>query len=74
MAKKRAAKSRASREKKDPTLHIYGSDVVCLTNRRGHATPENRSPAEIVVDATDGFIPLWGPNAVLRWRFNEHSL
>lgn len=48
--------------------------MVCATNRRGYATPENRSPAEIVVDATDGFVPLWAPNVTLRWQFDDQSM
>lgn len=36
--------------------------------------PDNRSPAEIVVDASEGFVPLWSKNVTLRWRFNEGSM
>ena len=60
----------------DEGLHVYGrnNDNVCLTNGRGHATPGNRSPLELRFDATEGFIPVWGPNATLHWRFNEASM
>jgi hypothetical protein len=55
-------------------LHHQVSDgVVCATEGRGHATPGNRPPAEIVVDATEGFIPLWRAGSMLRWRFQERS-
>lgn len=58
----------------DPQLHIYGKAQVCSTNSRGYPTPENRSPAEILLDASEGFIPLWSEGATLRWRFNEGSM
>ena len=55
-------------------VHVYGKGFVCDTDRRGHATPRGRAPARIVVDASEGFIPLWVKNAILRWRFNERSM
>lgn len=33
-----------------------------------------RSPFEIVLDASEGFIPLWEKGIILRWRFQEASL
>ncbi len=56
------------------THHVCGEAGVCDTEERGYPTPGNRSPLEIVLDASDGFIPLWEPNRVLRWRFNENSM
>lgn len=32
--------------------------VICDTDSRGHATPKGRTPLEIVLDASEGFIPL----------------
>jgi len=59
----------------DPEVHVYGKNSkVCSTNARGHETPQDRSPLEILVDASDGFIPLWAENVTLRWRFNESSM
>lgn len=54
-------------------LHLIADGVVCNTEGRGHATPGGRPPAEIVVDATEGFIPLWRAGSVLKWRFQERS-
>ncbi len=48
--------------------------VICDTDRRGHPTPQGRSPLDIVVDASEGFIPLWAADTVLRWRFRERSM
>lgn len=48
--------------------------VVCETDTRGYGSPGNRGPLEIVVDATEGFIPLWGPDVTLRWRIQPQSL
>jgi hypothetical protein len=53
-------------------VHVLDKDkgVICRTDYR--ARP--RSPLEIVLDATHGFIPLWEENLVLQWRFNEASV
>ena len=60
----------------EPLVHVFGKDknIICDTERRGHATPRNRTPFEIVVDASEGFIPLWEKGTTLRWRFQERSL
>lgn len=58
----------------EPRFHKLGSDTICGTDERGFAAPMNRSPFEIVVDASEGFIPLWEPNRVLKWQFNENSM
>jgi hypothetical protein len=60
--------------KAERQVHVLGDGIICDTESRGHATPEGRSPLEIVVDATEGFIPLWAKNTTLRWRFQERSL
>jgi hypothetical protein len=64
----------AAAEAEQPYVHVYGSDVVCETDQRGYATPENRSPLELAFDATNGFIPLWSPGVTLRWRFAPRSM
>jgi hypothetical protein len=46
----------------------------CKTDTLGFAQPKNHSPLELVVDATEGFIPLWERGMTLRWRFREQSL
>jgi hypothetical protein len=63
----------AAREE-EPQIHVYGPGAICDTEKRGYATPENRTPAEIVVDASEGFIPLWAKDVTLRWRFQERSM
>jgi hypothetical protein len=55
-------------------VHVYGNEFVCDTESRGFATPGGRSIAEIVVDASEGFVPLWAKETTLRWRFREASL
>lgn len=55
-------------------VHVLGPGIVCDTEPRGHAMPQGRSPLEIVVDASEGFIPLWAGNVTLRWRFRERSM
>jgi hypothetical protein len=55
-------------------VHVYGKGHVCKTDTRGRPTPRGRSIFEIVVDAGEGFIPLWQPNATLRYRFQEQSM
>lgn len=58
----------------DPEVHIFGNGVICDTDTRGHETPQGRSVLEIVLDASEGFIPLWAKDITLRWRFQENSL
>lgn len=58
----------------EPSLHIYHRGAVCDTDTKGYPTPENRSPTELVVDASEGFIPLWDVETTLRWRFQEHAM
>lgn len=55
-------------------VHVIGPDIICDTERRGHPTPRGRSPLELVVDASEGFIPLWEQGMTLRWRFRDRSL
>ena len=55
-------------------VHVYYQGAVCETDTRGYPTPENRSPTELVVDASEGFIPLWEAETALRWRFQENSM
>lgn len=55
-------------------LHVYGHKVKCLTDTRGYATPRNDPRVAIVVDASEGYIPVWAKNCTLRWRFQEQSM
>jgi Matrixin len=64
----------AASTKPDPEVHIFGRGFRCETDTRGHATPRGRSPLRIVVDASEGFIPLWAKDTTLRWRFRESSM
>lgn len=64
---------KAGRDRK-PQVHVYRRGIVCDTEKRGYATPRGRSPLEIVVDASEGFIPLWAKGMTLRWRFQERSM
>lgn len=54
--------------------HVYGNRVKCKTDTRGFATPNNDGRVSIVVDASEGFIPLWAKNCTLRWRFQEQAM
>src|SRR5215208_4338628 len=58
----------------EPQLHVYGPGAIGATENRGYARPGNRSPLELVVNAPEGFIPLWAKDMTLRWRFQERSL
>ena len=51
--------------------HVYNKHVICVTDSKGYAQPDNRELAEIRVDASDGFIPLWEKGVSLNWRFNK---
>jgi hypothetical protein len=61
-------------EEIEPHVHIIRKGVRCDTERRGFKTSRGRSPLEIVVDASEGFVPLWAKDTTLRWRFQERSL
>ena len=61
-------------DKVESDVHVFGNKIVCATEDRGHTTPRGQSPLRIVVDASEGFIPLWAPNTTLRWRFNDRSM
>ncbi|HEU0299252.1 MAG TPA: matrixin family metalloprotease [Longimicrobium sp.] len=63
---------KAARDEKE--VHVYGNGIVCDTENRGHVRPRGRSVFEIVVDASEGFIPLWARDVTLRWRFQERSM
>jgi Metallo-peptidase family M12B Reprolysin-like len=58
----------------DPEVHVFGKGVICDTEKRGQATPQGRSVLEIVLDSSEGFIPLWAEDTTLRWRFQERSM
>jgi hypothetical protein len=54
----------------DSQVQRLGEGIICRTDYR----PVKRDPGSLVINATEGFIPLWAENLVLRWRFNETSL
>ncbi len=56
------------------SVHSYGDEKICITDHRGFSTPKGRNPEELVLDASEGFIPLWAEGVNLRWRFNEHAV
>lgn len=58
----------------EPQVHIYHKGARCETDTIGFPTPNNRSPLELAVDASQGFIPLWAEGVTLRWRFQETSM
>lgn len=58
----------------DPFVHIIREGIRCETDKRGQATPGGGSLFEIVVDASEGFIPLWAKGSILRWRFRPGTL
>jgi hypothetical protein len=64
----------AAAARAEPMVHLIRPGVRCGTERRGYETPEGRSPLRIVVDASNGFIPLWAEGVTLRWRFQERSM
>ncbi len=68
-------KEEAAKQAED-MVHAYrrGKKVICDTDTRGFKTPEGRDMTEIVVDSSEGFIPLWDSDVTLRWRFQELAL
>jgi len=58
----------------EPRVHKLGKKQVCGTDERGFATPGDRRPTDLVLDASEGFIPLWRYGTTLRWCFDEVAL
>ncbi len=52
-------------------IHVYGKNVICVTDTKGFPNPNNSSRIEIVIDSSAGFIPLWDKDVTLNWRFNK---
>jgi hypothetical protein len=76
--------------RRDARLHRYGPHgALCATENKAVERNSWRKDsgladrlravtsdprAEIVVDTSGGFVPLWAEHSVLRWRFDETSL
>jgi hypothetical protein len=56
--------------------HVFGKDgrILCDTEHRGHRTPKNMAPLDLVLTRTEGFIPLWEKGTTLHWRFQERAI
>lgn len=66
----------AGKGSKDSKVHVYGKNesVICDTDPRGRATPDGKSPTELVLDTSNGFIPLWAKDVTLQWRFRDRGI
>lgn len=62
-----------ARERKKGQIHLF-REHRCSTDSMGFSQRGGRTPFEIVLDATEGFIPLWKKDTVLRWRFRQETL
>lgn len=51
--------------------HVYNKHVICVSDSKGYAQPDNKDLAKIKVDSSNGFIPLWDKNVSLNWRFSK---
>ncbi|WP_444890201.1 matrixin family metalloprotease [Microbulbifer sp. DLAB2-AA] len=58
----------------EPIVHKYGENKICVTDKVGYPALENRSPLDLVLHSGEGYIPLWGKDVTLRWKFDEESL
>lgn len=54
--------------------HIIRKGIRCDTERKGSELPDGQSAMEIVLDASEGFVPLWAKGSTLRWRFRKRTL
>jgi hypothetical protein len=61
---------RRTDEDEDPGEHAHAAArrFKCATDSQPQLS------LEAVLDATEGFIPLWAQGTVLRWRFNPETL
>lgn len=69
-----ARKTDKSARAASPDTHVIRPGIICDTEDRGRPTPKGLSPLELVVNASEGFIPLWAQETTLRWRFRESSM
>ena len=68
------AEKQVEEERKEKLSHIIRSGVRCATEQIGESKARGRSPLEIVLDASEGFVPLWEKDCTLRWRFKDRTL
>lgn len=54
----------------DSDVHYFGKGRLCVTGERAR----KRSPLEILLEASDGFIPLWENGVTLYYRFDQRTL
>ena len=66
--KKKTKKAYSATRKR--VVHELGKGRICTTDVPGL----RRSPLDLVLDASEGFIPLWEQGKVLRWEFERTSL
>lgn len=55
-------------------VHILRGGFKCKTDSKGYSSPGNASRTRLVVDSSEGYIPLWARGMTLRWRFQKSSL
>lgn len=58
-------------DRHETAIQKIGVGFRCDTETLGFKTPHGHGPAEIVVDTSEGFVPLWDKDVVLRWRFRS---
>lgn len=68
------ASASTAKSRLEGITHICHGGARCETETRGYPNPRDRSPVELVLDSTNGFIPLWDTDVTLNWRFQEQSL
>jgi len=59
-----------------PPAHLHiRHGFKCVTERRGFPTPRGGAdPARLRVDTSEGIVPLWDRDVILRWRFAVGTL
>lgn len=58
-----------------PLVHVFGAGqhIRCDTDHRGNPTPQNKSPLDLAVNSSEGFVPLWEKGSTLHWRFQDRA-
>lgn len=54
-------------------FHQISKGILCDLEAPGQKSPGGVSPAELVLDAPGGAIPLWDEDVTLNWRFQDRS-
>ena len=57
-----------------PHVHKMREGIRCVTDKRGQTTPGGLTLTELVINVSEGSLPLWAKDVTLRWKFATGTL